>query len=241
MLNTPPLIRHVEGSHSLDIAVMLRNSTHIRDIVDCYQLQFCGHSLGGALAVLAALDISINIKKIVRAAIRVSLPADYREDPTSDQGKFMQDRVLQASKLPRVSVYTFGTPKIGNSVFAHLLDDTIGVDEYFRVQVDGDAVVNGFPSIFYSHAGTQVCVDSEATGSIVVNPTIVETHLLGQGSSALRNHSLEVYRRCLEAGFDSEDLREYHKSTYESKKTRKSSQGGRSEGTLDWMSRNRKF
>jgi acetyl esterase/lipase len=241
VLNTPPLIRHVEGSNSLDIATMLRNSTHIRDIVDCYQLQFCGHSLGGALAVLAALDISVNIKKIVRAAIRVSLPEDYREDATSAQGKFMQDRVLQASKLPRVSVYTFGTPKIGNSVFAHLLDDIIGINQYFRVQVDGDAVVNGFPSIFYSHAGTEVCVDSEATGSIVVNPTIVETHLLGQGNSALRNHSLEVYRYCLEAGLDSEDLYEYRRCTYEPKKIRRSSQGGCSEGSLDWMSKNRKL
>ena len=51
----------------------------------------------------------------------------------------------------------------------------------------------------------------------MVNPTIVESHLLGHGGSALRNHSLEMYRNCLEAGLEADELREYRENTYYSK------------------------
>jgi hypothetical protein len=36
---------------------------------------------------------------------------------------------------PRIAVYTFGTPRVGNSVFSNLIERKIS--DYFRVEVDG--------------------------------------------------------------------------------------------------------
>ena len=98
VLNTPPLIRHVHGVDALDLESLLKNNnTYINDILESYHLQFCGHSLGGALAALAALDISTNIESIVRAALKVNLPEGYSKDSASYLGKFFDVRAMQVN------------------------------------------------------------------------------------------------------------------------------------------------
>lgn len=89
------------------------------------------------------------------------------------------------------------------------VESMIGCDEYYRVEVDGDFFVCNPLAGYYYHAGTQVLIDSEGAGSIVVKPTIVESQLLGTAGITLVNHGLHVYRASLEACFEESELREY--------------------------------
>jgi len=42
-----------------------------------------------------------------------------------------------------------------------------------------------------------------------VNPSIIESYMLLRNTGSFLNHSLEVYRSCLEACFDKFELSEY--------------------------------
>ena len=126
---------------------------------------------------------------------------------------------MMASKLPVVTLYTFGSPRVGNAALAHEMESMI--ENYFRVEIDGDVVTQMPPPGFYVHAGTQVMVDSEGAGSIIVKPTIVEAQLVGTSGSSLANHGLDKYRSCLEACFEDSELEEYLESkiSFHSKQT----------------------
>ena len=138
VLTTPPLVREdPTGIAQDDIESLIRSSpSYVVDGVDSFEIQFCGHSLGGALAALAALDVSINIEAIVRAAIIVNIPENYSRG-SSAVSDFYNVRAKQASMLPRITLYTFGTPRMGNSVFAGLVEQNLGHDNYYRVELDG--------------------------------------------------------------------------------------------------------
>ena len=107
--------------------------------IDPLVIQICGHSLGGALAVIASLDIATNIQSIVRAAIIVNMPKDFGKTGKNFD-KLIDLRAKKASVLPKVTVYTFGTPRIGNSVFSNLVEVTVGLDDYYRVEIDGNII-----------------------------------------------------------------------------------------------------
>ena len=236
VLNTPPLVRQgVPDGAGLDFETLVSGSSNYADdILSSLELQFCGHSLGilnhhyllvlpftiklnrylypsigGALAVLAALDVSTNLLAMTRAAIILNMPSASIISKRSKVADFYDVRALQASMLPRISIYTYGTPRIGNSVFASKVEEAVSLEEYYRVEVDGDFIVNTPPAGYYYHGGTQVLVDAEGAGSIVVKPTIVESHLLGTSGSTLVNHGMTVYRKSLEACFEDSELREY--------------------------------
>ena len=75
-------------------------------------------------------------------------------------------------------------------------------------------IVDFPPPGYYYHGGTQVLIDSEGSGSIVVNPTIVESRLFGSSGATIANHGLHKYRQCLEACFEDFQLREYLENTH---------------------------
>ena len=133
-------------------------------------LYLTGHSLGGALAMIAAQDLTENFD------------------------------------LPQpVQVYTFGSPRIGNVAYASNYDQKIPAT--FRVVVDGD-IIPGMPKMFgmYRHAGIEVLVDAENGGNLIVKPSAVEKWLRMRNRTSTANHSLTIYRDCMEACFDQEDL-----------------------------------
>lgn len=70
------------------------------DIASPLEIQLCGHSLGGALAVLAALDVAVNLQSMVRAAIILSIPDSTLSNASGNQVLY-DTRVMQASMLPR--------------------------------------------------------------------------------------------------------------------------------------------
>lgn len=124
-----------------------------------------GHSLGGALAMLASADIAVNCLK-------------HRPQP------------------PRLSCVTFGSPRVGNHVWARTFDDL--VPDAYRVVTDGD-IVASVPRLFFSHCGTAVIVDprAQSPGFLIVDPSFIEKRLALSFSRKLAPHKLSCYVRGL--------------------------------------------
>lgn len=154
---------------------------------------FTGHSLGAAMTTLAALELAENMPTLIQA-MRIYAGGE-------DVSDF---NWLGAT----ISIYCFGSPRVGNSVFAAKLQHEVNV--CYRVQVDGDivAMVPKFLG-FYRHVGTTVLVDELASGNIVVQPSVMEQVFFKRSTGTIANHSLEKYRLCLEACFDPEDYAHY--------------------------------
>lgn len=157
-------------------------------------LSFCGHSLGGALSVLAAYEVAINLQCIVEAIVEVGLRVS-RGHPLF-------------SYRPNLTVYTFGAPRIGNPALVAKLNTTLR--NYYRVEIDEDLVPR-LPRFFgtYQHGGVQVLLDGATHGNILVKPTVVESQLLRKGTGTIANHTLSKYRDSLESCFEPEELEEY--------------------------------
>ena len=167
-------------------------------------IYFCGHSLGAAIASLAALELSCNIDLIMEALCR----EDIFDHP---QGRHHASQLLPAVisyPSPQLSLYMYGSPRIGNARFAYYIRRK--VKAIYRIQVNGD-IVAMLPKFigFYRHIGTAIIIDDEDAGNIIVNPSIIESYMLLRNTGSFLNHSLEVYRSCLEACFDKFELSEY--------------------------------
>jgi len=168
------------------------------------KLFFCGHSLGAALAVFATLDYTLN-KDSMNYAIK-------RLDEFS---KHYEENILtnkeQVFREAQVTLYTYGSPRVGNTAFSNLLNRKIR--NYYRIELDGDIVTMIPPYFsfigFYSHAGVQVVVDSEGAGNMIVKPLIIESILLSSATTSIGNHDLNLYRVCIEKCFDKSELQEY--------------------------------
>lgn len=97
-------------------------------------------------------------------------------------------------KSVKITMYNFGSPRVGNNVFSaefnRLLPDS------FRVEVDGD-VVTGVPKGSYKHVGTNVTVDALGAGSIIIDPSYLEMRLRTRTKAHVSVHSLIVYRQGL--------------------------------------------
>ncbi|KPA80489.1 hypothetical protein ABB37_04707 [Leptomonas pyrrhocoris] len=100
---------------------------------------------------------------------------------------------------PDVAVYTFGQPRIGNSVFKQHYNHA--VPRTFRVVNESD-VVSGFNVLGGHHVGVQVNVDRH--GNYICKPMYIERLLRptrGRGL-ALLNHKLAAYANSLNAVAD---------------------------------------
>jgi hypothetical protein len=92
----------------------------------------------------------------------------------------------------KVTMYNFGSPRVGNGFFA-LLYNRI-VPDSFRTVVDGD-LVTSMPPTGYRHIGTQAVVDNLGAGSIIIDPSFIERRLRTHTKSSVSVHSLLVYRK----------------------------------------------
>jgi hypothetical protein len=97
-------------------------------------------------------------------------------------------------KKIRVTMYSFGAPRVGNFGFKQLYDKN--VPHSFRVVVDGDLVA-GLPPSGYDHIGTEILIDSLGAGSVIIDPSFVERWLRTHLKSSVTVHSLLYYRKGL--------------------------------------------
>lgn len=158
------------------------------------KIYVCGHSLGGALALLAGLDISLNTDVIC--------------DFISEQHKI-------PATFHRCIIYTFGSPRVGNATFVNMVHDIVNKNNIFRVEVDGDVICR-MPQFLgmYRHCGVHVLIDADESGNVIVHPTIVESQLLRRDRGTTAHHTLSKYRECLEACFLPSQLRKYYYKYY---------------------------
>ena len=92
----------------------------------------------------------------------------------------------------KISMYSFGSPRVGNSSFAQLFNRM--VPDSFRTVIDGD-VVTSVPPTGYHHIGTEALVDNLGAGSIILDPSFIERRLRTNMKSSVSVHSLLVYRK----------------------------------------------
>ena len=189
-----------------------------------------GHSLGGSLAQLMALDLANNCEIVLPGATSKTNPAKARPEigifnlpsPASYQNSHpdftttagaTDDKPRELRLQPPIAVYTFGQPRVGNKTFSRLYKQR--VPHSFRVVNEGDAITAMPNFVFcggiYKHAGMEVLLDEGMTGNILVGPTVVETLFRFHKMRAnVLAHTMERYRNCLECAFEEHELVEYY-------------------------------
>ena len=166
-----------------------------------------GHSLGGSLATLCAVDLSIHtvtrLNKYFLA--KRSRFGDRNEDQNCSGCKPSQFLINQWHI--HVSMYNIGSPRVGNGAFAAFYDRH--VPDSFRIVVDGDMITS--TPLAYTHVGTEIIIDGvDGSGSIIIDPSFVERLFRVRNKTSMAAHSTDIYqsgiRSVLEAA--SQDLRE---------------------------------
>jgi hypothetical protein len=168
------------------------------------QLQFTGHSLGGALAAICGFDVSINLSTIMKAIEQYENEFSYRRDSRfSASQEFAYFN--QVEMIPSIEVYTYGSPRVGDGNCCSLMTKVLNT--FYRVELDGDWITKLPPQ--YSHGGHQVIVDPHGGGALIVKPTMVESYLLSHHQSFQTAHGIESYCKCLEKCFEGTEFKEY--------------------------------
>ncbi|CAB1115183.1 unnamed protein product [Ectocarpus sp. CCAP 1310/34] len=88
-------------------------------------------------------------------------------------------------------MFSFGAPRVGNSIYAARYNDV--VPHSFRVVVDGDPVP-GVPSWWYTHVGTKVLIDGRGRGSLIIDPSFVEKRFFVRSKRYVLSHLTEAYQ-----------------------------------------------
>jgi hypothetical protein len=101
-------------------------------------------------------------------------------------------------------MYNFGSPKVGNWKLAQMYDKS--VPNSFRIVTDGDIVCGLPPTMSYFHIGTEVLIDSQGAGTIIIDPSFVERRLRARVSTSISVHAMSVYELGLERIFETSKL-----------------------------------
>jgi hypothetical protein len=183
-----------------------------------------GHSLGGSLAQLLALDLASNCEIILSTRaeavpikpedeiFRLPDESDKLTKPSSTQPNKTEERG-ELRLQPPIAVYTFGQPRLGNKAFSRFYKQK--VPHTFRVVNEGDAITSMpnfvFCSGVYKHAGLEVLLDEGQTGNILVGPNVVEgIFRFHDVRTSVAAHTMSRYRDCLESAFAQHELLEYY-------------------------------
>ena len=153
------------------------------------RLLITGHSLGGALATFAAIDLTLHTVRPFNMYTERRASRDNRWNSSSSAPSIFSP-VL-------VTMYNYGSPRVGSRKFAEFYNQV--VPDSFRVVVDGDVVVTlPFSALAYRHVGCLVIVDAEGLGSIIIDPSDVEKKLRAKSKAYINNHQLIFYKNGLE-------------------------------------------
>lgn len=149
-----------------------------------------GHCIGGALATICALDISVHSVAPINLFLNGTLSKAGQKLKHRRRSQF-----LVADNFIHVTMYSYGSPKVGNKEFARVYNLT--VPDSFRVVVDGD-IVTDYPTQKLRHIGTEVLVDGiDLTGSVVLNPMYFERNFSSRPTTNVQGHLIISYKKAL--------------------------------------------
>ncbi|CAM9214391.1 unnamed protein product [Chrysoparadoxa australica] len=146
-------------------------------------LYITGHSLGGALATHCAFDMATNLVPWVNYELaKAGGPEDVVE-PIA------------------ITVHTYGSPRVGDIRYASIYNEL--VPNTWRIRTDGD-LVTAVPTIRmgFRHVGQCAVVDPAGSGSIVINPLIMERKFVTKNKTSVAAHLFPSYYRALEGCAD---------------------------------------
>jgi len=131
------------------------------------QVYLAGHSLGGAVANLCALDIVSIAAGGVEEVIDPLM--DHDEAGRGKEASHGEERLGDDLRFSGISpiVYTFGAPRIGNAAFRSIYNGL--VPKSFRVVAARDAVSSLPPSISYRQMGREVWFDDCGHATFVMS------------------------------------------------------------------------
>lgn len=148
------------------------------------KIYFTGHSLGGAMATLCCYDVNVN------TVPRVKTYLQHKKDALSEN---------QIDSLLETSLYTFGSPRVGDGVFFNKFHNLC--THSYRIVGDGD-VVTSVPKSWngFKHVDTLVLIDNSGVGSIIVDPSPVEKLFRARKVyTSVNTHMISQYKEGLEA------------------------------------------
>jgi hypothetical protein len=132
-----------------------------------------GHSLGGSLAQLLALDLASNCEIVLPTKVDTETFHDsitpetevFHLPETYQEAIAFEETVTVTKELrlqPPIAVYTFGQPRVGNKQFTRFYKQR--VPHTFRIVNEGDPITSMpnrylFCSGVYKHAGLEVLLD----------------------------------------------------------------------------------
>lgn len=174
-------LKDVQHHVRRDVAYLLRRYPH-------YQVWVTGHSLGGALATLSALDLvsSSRTASSAAASTRVEelIPVGDGEDSSGSGVSSVEETGPQRPVVPshKLHLYTFGAPRVGNVAFAEW--GHLALPHSYRLTHNRDAVPHVPPHNYgYRHLPREVWFDndSEPLTFVVCNDTAEESELCSYG------------------------------------------------------------
>ncbi|KAA8490759.1 Lipase [Porphyridium purpureum] len=98
-------------------------------------------------------------------------------------------KVSQESVRDKIVLVTCGSPRVGNSAFAHHFHER--VKNVWRIHVEGDPVPR-MPKLPYLHVGAELILRID--GEIVADPTLVESVQFRRQPIKVAHHRMWVYR-----------------------------------------------
>ncbi|KAL4444077.1 hypothetical protein ABPG75_011814 [Micractinium tetrahymenae] len=153
----------------LNVQVMETLSAILAARPQPWRLLFTGHSLGGALASLAAYDTA----------------------------RLLQSRQLpQGCRSSQVVVYTFGCPREGNYAFARDYGRVVPCS-FDVIHADDTVTRNGKFLVLYKRSAHRVVLSP--TGDLIIRPSLLERTARESFATSFQQHLLSAYARSFAA------------------------------------------